>query len=177
MNRDIDSAGQPHANRQFDANEPLRQSSDAGETLRDSTVIPVIEEQLQVGKRVVETGSVRVSKTVHEEEVNVETPVVVEKLDIERIPINQYVESAPPAVRYEGDVMIVPILEEVVVVQKRLRLVEELRITKRQEHTQVSQPVILRREEVTVERRDNNDALNPGAVPPGTASPNSNTLL
>jgi stress response protein YsnF len=73
--------------------------------------------------------------------------------------------------------MIVPILEEVVVVQKRLRLVEELRITKRQEHTQVSQPVILRREEVNVERRDNNDALNPGAVPPSTANPNSNTLL
>ncbi len=177
MNRDIDSAGQPHANRQFDASEPLRQSFDANEPLRESTVIPVIEEQLQVGKKVVETGSVRVSKTVHEEEVNVETPVVVEKLDIERIPINQYVESAPPAVRYEGDVMIVPILEEVVVVQKRLRLVEELRITKRQEHTQVSQPVVLRREEVNVERRDNNDALNPGAVPPGTANPNSNPLL
>jgi uncharacterized protein (TIGR02271 family) len=177
MNRDIDSAGQPHANRQFDANEPLRQSFDAGEPLRDSTVIPVIEEQLQVGKKVVETGNVRINKIVHEEEVNVETPVVVEKLDIERIPINQYVESAPPAVRYEGDVMIVPILEEVVVVEKRLRLVEELRITKRQEHTKVSQPVVLRREEVTVERRDNNDALNPGAVPPGTASPNSNTLL
>ncbi len=177
MNRDIDSAGQPHANRQFDANEPLRQSFDAGEPLRDSTVIPVIEEQLQVGKKVVETGSVRVRKIVHEEEVKVETPVVVEKLDIERIPINQYVESAPPAVRYEGDVMIVPILEEVVVVEKRLRLVEELRITKRQEHTQVSQPVILRKEEVIVDRRDNNDALNPGTIPPGTASPNSNTLL
>src|SRR4028118_116704 len=112
MNRDIDSAGQPHANRQFDANEPLRQSFDANEPLRDSTVIPVIEEQLQVGKKVVETGSVRINKIVREEEVNVETPVVVEKLDIERIPINQYVESAPPAVRYEGDVMIVPILEE-----------------------------------------------------------------
>jgi uncharacterized protein (TIGR02271 family) len=177
MNRDIDSAGQPHANRQFDANEPLRQSFDAGEPLRDSTVIPVIEEQLQVGKKVVETGSVRINKIVHEEEVKVETPVVVEKLDIERIPINQYVESAPPAVRYEGDVMIVPILEEVVVVQKRLRLVEELRITKRQEHTQVSQPVILRKEEVTVERRDNNDVLDTGTIPPGTASPNSNPLV
>jgi stress response protein YsnF len=55
--------------------------------------------------------------------------------------------------------------------------VEELRITKRQEHTQVSQPVILRREEVTVERRDNPDVLNTGTVPPGTAQPNSNTLL
>jgi uncharacterized protein (TIGR02271 family) len=177
MNRDIDSTGQPHANRQFDANEPLRQSFDANEPLRDSTVIPVIEEQLQVGKKVVETGSVRINKIVREEEVTVETPVVVEKLDIERIPINQYVESAPPAVRYEGDVMIVPILEEVVVVEKRLRLVEELRITKRQEHTQVSQPVILRKEEVTVDRRDNPDALNAGTLPPGAASPNSNALL
>jgi stress response protein YsnF len=72
--------------------------------------------------------------------------------------------------------MIVPILEEVVVVQKRLRLVEELRITKRQEHTQVSQPVILRKEEVTVERRDN-DVLDTGTIPPGTASPNSNPLV
>ncbi len=177
MNRDIDVEGQPHANRQFDANEPLRQPLDATEPLRQSAALPVIEEQLQVGKKVVETGSVRINKIVHEEEVKVETPVVVEKLDIERIPINQYVESAPPAVRYEGDVMIVPILEEVVVVQKRLRLVEELRITKRQEHTQVSQPVILRREEVTVERRDNPDVLNTGTVPPGTAQPNSNTLL
>jgi uncharacterized protein (TIGR02271 family) len=176
MNRDIDVEGQPHANRQFDVNEPLRQSFDANETLNQSTVIPVIEEQLQVGKKVVETGSVRINKVVHEEEVKVETPVVVEKLDIERIPINQYVESAPPAVRYEGDVMIVPILEEVVVVQKRLRLVEELRITKRQEHTQVSQPVVLRREEVTVERHDNPDVLNAGTVPPSTAHPNSNPL-
>jgi uncharacterized protein (TIGR02271 family) len=177
MNRDIDVEGQPHANRQFDANEPLRQPLDATEPLRQSAALPVIEEQLQVGKKVVETGSVRINKIVHEEEVKVETPVVVEKLDIERIPINQYVESAPPAVRYEGDVMIVPILEEVVVVQKRLRLVEELRITKRQEHTQVSQPVILRREEVTVDRQDNPDVLNTGTIPPSTTHPNSNTLL
>jgi stress response protein YsnF len=106
----------------------------------------------------------------------VETPVVVEKLDIERIPINQYVDSAPPAVRYEGDVMIVPILEEVVVVEKRLRLVEELRITKRQEHTQVSQPVVLRKEEVTVDRRDN-DVTTTGTASPNAVNPNSNPLL
>ncbi len=153
MNRRTDIEGQPGADGHFDANEPLRQS----------TVIPVIEEQLQVGKKVVETGSVRINKIVREEEVNVEAPVVVEKLDIERVPVNRYVESAPPAVRYEGDVMIVPILEEVVVVEKRLVLVEELRITKRQEHTQVSQPVILRKEEVTVDRREG-DPINPNSV-------------
>jgi len=153
MNRRTDFEGQPESDHRLDA----------GETARQSEVIPVIEERLQVGKKVVEAGSVRIHKTVHEEEVKVEAPVVVEKLDIERVPINQYVESAPPAVRYEGDVMIVPILEEVVVVEKRLVLVEELRITKRQEHTQVSQPVILRKEEVTIDRRDG-DPVNPNPV-------------
>ncbi len=176
MNRDIDLEGQPHANRQYDANDPLRQAFDADGSVQQSAVMPVIEEQLQVGKKVVETGSVRINKIVREEEVTVETPVVVEKLDIERIPINQYVESAPPAVRYEGDVMIVPILEEVVVVEKRLRLVEELRITKRQEHTQVSQPVVLRKEEVTVDRRDN-DVTTTGTASPHAVNPNSNPLL
>lgn len=153
MNRRTDIEGQPESDRQYDANEPVRQSA----------AIPVIEEQLHVGKKVVETGGVRIHKVVREEEVQVEAPVVVEKLDIERIPVNRYIESAPPAIRYEGDVMIVPILEEVVVVEKRLVLVEELRITKRLEHTQVSQPVILRKEEVTVDRYEG-DSVNPDSV-------------
>jgi len=131
---------------------------DANVSAGKAAVIPVIEEELQVSTRVVETGTVRINKKVHEEQVNVESPVVYDKLDIERIPINEYVETAPPAVRYEGETMIVPILEEVVVVEKRLVLREELRITRRQVQTTVSQPVTLRKEEVTVERIDHRDA-------------------
>lgn len=145
MNRTTDFEQQPGSDKR--PGENLGSEHTAG--------IPVVEEQLQVGKRVVETGSVRVSKKVHEEELMIDAPVVYEKLDIERVAINQYVETAPPSVRYEGDTMIIPILEEVVVVEKRLMLVEEVRITKHQVQTEVSQPVTLRKEEVTVVRSDN----------------------
>ena len=68
-----------------------------------------------------------------------------------RVPVNRFVETAPQ-VRYEGETMIVPVLREVVVVEKRIELIEELHITKRTIQTQVSQQVTLRTEEVTVER-------------------------
>jgi uncharacterized protein (TIGR02271 family) len=119
-------------------------------------VIPVIEEQIQVGKQVIETGKVLISKQVHTEERNIDIPLIHEEHDIERVPVNQYVEVAP-AVRYEGDTMIIPVLREEVVMQKRLLVTEELRITKRKIETSVSEQVSLRREEVTVERISGND--------------------
>lgn len=131
--------------------------TDADVSVGKAAVIPIIEEKLQVSTKVVDTGTIRINKKVLEEQVNVESPVIYDKLDIERIPINEYVETAPPAVRYEGETMIVPILEEVVVVEKRLVLREELRITRRQVHTTISQPVTLRKEEVTVDRIDHRD--------------------
>jgi uncharacterized protein (TIGR02271 family) len=69
---------------------------------------------------------------------------------IERVPINRVVE-APIAARSEEDTLIIPLLEEVLVVEKRLLLKEEVRITKRQVETHMPQRVTLRREEATVE--------------------------
>lgn len=120
----------------------------AGEQI---VVVPVIEEQLRVGKQVVETGRVRLVKEVHEENVMVQMPLVHDEVQVERVPIDQYVTEVPQ-VRYEGDTMIVPVLREIVVTQKHMLLVEELRITKRQVETQYSEPVTVRRESVTVER-------------------------
>lgn len=115
-----------------------------------SITIPVIEEKLRIGKRMVETGRVQIAKRVHEEEVEVDFPLDHEEVDVERVTINQYIETPPPAVRYEGDTMIVPVLKEVV--ERRLVLVEELHITKRKVQTQTPQKVTLRKEEVTVKR-------------------------
>lgn len=129
--------------------------------ISQSTVIPVIEEQVRIGKQVVETGIVRIAKKVHEEEVAVDANLLQEEVEVEKVPVNQYVETAPPPVRYEGDVMIIPVLQEVVV--KRLLLVEEIRVTKRKIQTQVSQPVTLRREEITVER-DTRGNANPNPL-------------
>lgn len=118
-----------------------------------SVTIPVIEEHLKVGKEVVQTGSVQISKKVHEEEEMIDLLGSREELDIERIPFNKYIESAPPAVRHEGEKMIIPVLREVAVVEKRLMLVEELHVTKRQVKTEDRQSVRLRKEEVNVDRK------------------------
>ncbi|RAK00574.1 uncharacterized protein (TIGR02271 family) [Larkinella arboricola] len=130
---------------------PQQQPSENQPVVQKQT-IPVIEEQPVFGKQVVETGRVRVTKRVYEEEKNFELPMLTEEFEVERVPINQYIESPPPAVRYEGDTMIVPVLQEVIVVEKRLMLVEEVRINKRQRMSKVSKSITLRREEVTVER-------------------------
>ncbi len=121
-------------------------------TTGEAAVIPIIEEQWQVSKKVVETGKVVLSKKVHQEEVEVDVPLMHEEHTIERIPVNQYVDTAPPAMRYEGETMIIPVLKEEVVVQKRILVVEELRITKRQVETHSPQQITLRKEEVIVDR-------------------------
>lgn len=130
------------------------------QTAEQFRVVPVIEEQLQIGKQVVETGRVRLVKDVQEETVQVQLPLIHDEVNVERVPIDQYVSEAP-TVRYEGDTMIVPVLREIVVTQKHLLLVEELHITKRQVETQYNEPVTVRKESVTVERLPAADALSP----------------
>ena len=121
-----------------------------------SLTVPVIEEKLEIGKEVVESGKVRVSKRVYEEVETVNLPESREELDVERIAINKYVDSPPPAIRHEGDTTIIPVLKEVTVVEKRLLLVEEVRVTRRKVQSESSQKVSLRKEEVIVEREENN---------------------
>ncbi len=113
--------------------------------------IPVIEENVHIGKKVVETGRVRIVKTVHEEEALVEAALLQEEVQVERVPVNQYIET-PPQVRYEGDIMIIPVIQEVIVIEKRLMLVEEIRVNKHQTERKVSETVTLRKEEIHIER-------------------------
>jgi uncharacterized protein (TIGR02271 family) len=124
---------------------------------REERVIPVIEEQVQVNKKVVESGKVRISKNVHEDEVLINVPIVHEEVDVQRIPINQYVDQAPPAVRYEGDKTIVTVLREELVLVKRIKVVEELHIINRKIEEHSTQPINLRREEINIERVQNDD--------------------
>jgi len=115
-------------------------------------VIPVLKEQLHVEKRLEEAGIVRISKQLTEHEQTVTIPLLAEEIQVERIAINQLIDSPPPALRYEGETMIIPVIKEVAVVEKRLMLVEELHIVKRQGQKQETQQVKLKEEEVKVER-------------------------
>jgi uncharacterized protein (TIGR02271 family) len=116
-----------------------------------ATVIPVIQEEIVVDKYIVEKGKVRVSKRVSEFEEIVDEPLFHEEVRIERVPVNQFIETAP-TVRQEGDILIIPIVEEQVVIQKRLVLVEELRVRKELVETHQPQIVTLRKEQVEINR-------------------------
>jgi uncharacterized protein (TIGR02271 family) len=116
-------------------------------------VVPVMAEALEIDKRRVEMGRVRINKIVHEREEVIDQPLLSEEVSIERVPIHRFVDETIP-IRYEGDTMIISLLEEVPVVKKRLMLKEELRITKRQVEAHRAVRVTLRREEATVEHLD-----------------------
>jgi uncharacterized protein (TIGR02271 family) len=116
-------------------------------------VLPVLKEELEVTKRTRETGRVRVHKQVHEQAQWVNEPGYEEQVEISRVPVNREL-SEPISTRREGETLIVPVMEEVLVIEKRLILKEELHITKRRKEIRNPQRVVLRREEASVERID-----------------------
>ena len=117
----------------------------------DREVIPVVEERAVVLKRKKLTGGLRVRTVVRESEEVIDEPLTTEEVEVERVPVDRWVE-APVPVRQEGETTIITLLEEVVVVEKRLRATEEVRITRRRTTRQAAQHVTLRREEAVVER-------------------------
>jgi uncharacterized protein (TIGR02271 family) len=114
-------------------------------------VVPVIQEQLEVGKVKVDTGAVRVRKVVHEDVQTFDVPLQQEEVSVTRVPVNQVVEGKFQP-RQEGDTLVIPVFREVVTTH--LLLVEEVRITTRRIVDSSSQQVAVRREEAVVERYD-----------------------
>jgi len=129
----------------------------AGALGSSAIVIPVLAEELEVRRRRVERGGVRVHKQVHERQVEVDEPGFAEEVQIDRVPVHRAVDEPPP-VRYEGETMIVPLLEEVVVVEKRLMLREELRITRHRREIHNPQRITLSSEQATIDRLDKEPA-------------------
>jgi uncharacterized protein (TIGR02271 family) len=119
-------------------------------------VVPVLVEELEVQKRLVETGKVRITTQVHEREVLVDEPLWREEVEVTHVPIQRVVD-APLPIREEHGTLIVPILEEVLVVEKRLMLKEEIHIRTHRVEMRQPQQVTLRREDVGVERVPNPD--------------------
>jgi len=114
-------------------------------------VVPVLVEELDVQKRLVETGKVRITKVVHEHETLVDEPLLHDKVAITRVPMQRVVDGPVP-VREENGTTIISIVEEVLVVEKRLMLREEIHIRTQRLETHQPQRITLRSEEVRVER-------------------------
>ena len=123
----------------------------AGES--DVIVVPVIEETLRIDKRVTEHGGIRITKSVNTEEVTVEEPTVHEAATVDRVAVNRMLEPGEslPKSRREGDTLIIPIFEEVIVTEKRMRITEELHILLTRTETVTPQTTTIRRESFQVE--------------------------
>lgn len=129
--------------------ENMQKNSGTGE--ENPLIIPLVQEELDVQRRKVETGKVQIKINVHEREELIDEPLLREEVKVEQVPVHRLVDS-PPAVRQEGEVTIIPLVEEVLVVEKRLMLREEVRVLKTVSEVREPQRVTLRSEQAAVTR-------------------------
>lgn len=123
----------------------------ASKKVNERRVLPVVQEEAVVGKRRVDRGAVRISRIVTEHEETIPTSTIEEQVEIERVARNEWLE-APLEPRQDGDTLIIPVIEEVTVVEKRLLLREEIHVRKKKVEKRSEEKVVLRREDVKVER-------------------------
>jgi len=114
--------------------------------------IPLVEERARIEKRVVER-SVRIRTAPKETQQIVSEALRHEHVDIRRVPVNREVDAIPE-LREEGELLVIPIVEERAVLIKRLILVEELHVQRKVVQEIVEIPVSLRSTEVFVESDD-----------------------
>ena len=118
---------------------------------KNQAVVPVIEEELKVGKRVVESGRVQIIKRVEERQQLVDQPLLRDEVEIERVPVNRPIDRVVPP-KQVGNTLIIPVMEEVLVVQKQLILKEELHVRRKQTQERRPQRVTLRAERAEIKR-------------------------
>jgi uncharacterized protein (TIGR02271 family) len=121
-------------------------------------VLEEAAERLQVGVREIETGRVRVARSVETFEETIDVPLERETVSVERVPVGSFVDRTPE-VRREGDTLVFPVVEEVLVVEKRLRLVEEVRVVQRTSRETATETHTLRRTRVESERLPSEESL------------------
>jgi uncharacterized protein (TIGR02271 family) len=138
-------------------------SPTAQDPLEEAEVIPLAEEELRVDKRTVTTGKVRIRTIVDVETELARATLDGEKVEVTRVPVDRMVDQ-PPDIRTENDVTIIPIVEEVLIVEKRLVLKEELHVRKRRTTEDVEIPVELRKQRAVIER-----------IPATDSDPNNDT--
>lgn len=127
-------------------------------------LIPLHAEEISVGKRQIATGQVKVATVTRQHEELVDELLERDHVEIGRTAIGRQVEQAPP-VREEGDTLVIPIMEEVVIVERRLMLKEEVRIRRTRERQPYQERVVVRKQEAVITRLpDQNNEVAAGSA-------------
>jgi uncharacterized protein (TIGR02271 family) len=127
----------------------------------DEATLPLAAEELSVSKEVRETGRVRVRTHTEEREAWVDETLSGEHVEIETVRVEREVDAAP-AVRQEGDTTIIPVVEEVLIVERRLILKEEIRVKRVLTATEHRERVQLRSQQAAIERNHENNSQDRG---------------
>ncbi len=117
----------------------------------EDLVLPLLVEEITVSRQKVEQGVVRVATVTHTREQQVDEQLAREAVEVTRVPVGRIVETMP-AVREEGDVTIMPVVEEIVVVERRLLLKEEVHIRRIRTTERHQETITLREQEAVVTR-------------------------
>ena len=126
--------------------------------------IPLHVEEISVSRREIKKATVQVALVTGTREQLIDEELTHVRVEIERFSIDQTVEAVPP-IRQEGDITIIPVVEEVVIVERRLVLKEEVRVRRVSTKEQHQETVVLRQQEAVVTREG----------PGRTVSPNSSS--
>lgn len=126
--------------------------------------LQIVSEEAVVEKREVVTGKVRVSTQTRTETEMVSAALSEDSVTIDRVSINRDIDTAPQ-IRTEGDTTIIPVVEEVLVVEKRLVLREELHVRRTVSQQTVQTPVTLRKQHAVIEREGGETDVNEEDLP------------
>jgi len=114
-------------------------------------VIPLLAEDVSITKQQRTTGRLKISTVTRQHEHLVDELLACESVEIDRVPVGRVVERTPE-MREEGDTLIIPVMEEVLVLERRLILKEEVRVRRVRTARKHQERVRLRRQEAVITR-------------------------
>ncbi len=114
-------------------------------------VLPLVEEQVQVTKAEQVTGRVRVDTRTQVVESLIPVELSSVDVDVVRVPVDRKIDAVPEVVT-QGDLTIIPVVEERIVVTRELYLREEVHVRRVERRENAEIAVTTRRQTVHVER-------------------------
>jgi uncharacterized protein (TIGR02271 family) len=114
--------------------------------------IPLNVEDLTIERREVKRD-VRIHIRTSSHDQLVDEPAMHERVEIEHVAVGRPIDAIPP-IREEGDTTVIPVVEEIVVVERRLILKEEIRLRRVRTTERHRETVTLREQQAVIERAD-----------------------
>jgi stress response protein YsnF len=126
----------------------------------EDKTISAIEETARFNKRMETVADIIIRKSIEEHPQHLTTTLQQEAYEVERVAMDEPVSEAPKTIVRENGDLLISVVEERIVVEKRLFLIEQIHIRKSTKTKEVEKEVILKKEVIDVERKENGGNTN-----------------